>query len=136
VVQLEKRGIEIGDRTSGSVMAKTGSYFACSSIDYEGDSLEHRGVLPDEVAFPLPLDLAYGRDPVMTSAAEELGVTRSPEDAGKLFPYEWPKKWHRIARIPIKAGIPVCDRDTVRDFHSRIKLVSRLKCRPWRRRQK
>ncbi len=102
VIQLEKRGTVIGDRTSGSVMEATGFYFASSGVDYgaevtianlimtDGNSLEHRGVLPDEVAFPQPLDLASGRDPVMARAAQELGVTLSPEDAAKLFPYEWP----------------------------------------------
>jgi len=104
VIQLEKRGVVIGDRTSGSVMEATGYYFASSGVDYgaevtvanlimtDGNSLEHRGVLPDEVAFPQPLDLASGRDPVMARAAKELGVTLSPEDARKLFPYGWPRE--------------------------------------------
>ncbi len=104
VIQLEKRGTVIGDRTSGSVMEATDYYFASSGVDYgaevtvanlimaDGNSLEHRGVTPDEIAFPQPLDLASGRDPVLSRAAQEVGVTLSPEDAGKLFPYEWPKE--------------------------------------------
>ncbi|MGB8115672.1 MAG: S41 family peptidase [Candidatus Sulfotelmatobacter sp.] len=103
VVQLEKRGKVIGDKTSGSVMEATGYYFASSGIDYgaevtianvvmsDGKSLEHRGVMPDEIALPQSDDLGTGRDPVLAQAAQELGVIVSPENAGKLFPYEWPK---------------------------------------------
>jgi hypothetical protein len=47
-------------------------------------------VTPDEVALPTGADLANGRDPVLSSAAELLGVKISPADAGKLFPYDWP----------------------------------------------
>jgi carboxyl-terminal processing protease len=104
VMQLEKRGTVIGDRTSGSVMEATSFYSATSGVDYgaevtianvimtDGKSIEHRGVDPDEVAVPQPNDLESGRDPALARAAQELGVKISPEDAGKLFPYEWPKE--------------------------------------------
>jgi len=104
VMQLEKRGTVIGDRTSGSVMEATSLYFTSSGVDYgaevtianvimaDGQGIEHRGVNPDEVTLPQPTDLASGRDPVLAHAAGEAGVTMSPEDAGRLFPYEWPKE--------------------------------------------
>jgi len=105
-MQLEKRGKVIGDRSGGLVMegrlydhhagADTRVYYAVMVTDADvimtdGNSLERRGVTPDEVLLPSASDLASGRDPVMAHAAELLGVKMSAEDAGKLFPYEWPK---------------------------------------------
>jgi carboxyl-terminal processing protease len=105
VVQIEKRGTVIGDRSSGSVMeSRRYSYkagvdtvvpYGASITDADivmtdGKSLEHNGVIPDEVLLPSAEDIADGRDPVLSHAVDTVGGKLKPEAAGKLFPYEWP----------------------------------------------
>ena len=107
IVQLEKRGLVVGDRSSGSVMEARHydhhvgtdsivlygvSITESDLIMSDGKSLEHSGVTPDEMVLPTGLEMANGRDPVLSRAAAMLGVRLSPEDAGKLFPFEWPKE--------------------------------------------
>jgi C-terminal processing protease CtpA/Prc len=105
VMQLEKRAIVLGDKTSGAVMeAKLYNYklgmavvvfYGASITDADllmtdGKSLEHVGVTPDEISLPTAADLAAGRDPVLARAVELCGSAITPEAAGALFPYEWP----------------------------------------------
>jgi carboxyl-terminal processing protease len=104
VMQLEKRGTVIGDRSSGMVMesrsyreslgADTKIFYGFSITDADlimadGKSLEHTGVTPDEIVLPTAKDLAAGRDPAMARAAELAGLPMDPVAAGKLFPFEW-----------------------------------------------
>ncbi len=104
VMQLEKRGIVIGDRSAGAVMVSryyprqlgvdTVSYFGSSItmadlIMTDGKSLENIGVIPDEILLPSALDQASQNDPVLARAAEILGVKLDKAEAGKMFPFEW-----------------------------------------------
>jgi carboxyl-terminal processing protease len=104
VVQLEKRGIVIGDRSAGAVMESRSYpmqlglveviYFGINVTDADlimtdGKSLERVGVTPDELLLPTPEDMAAKRDPVLAYAASLAGVKLDPEKAGALFPIEW-----------------------------------------------
>jgi len=106
-VQLEKRGLVLGDRTSGRVMEARDfahsvgqemvipygiSLTEADLIMSDGKSLEHSGVVPDEIVLPTAHDMANAQDPALSRAAVLLGAKLSPADAGKLFPFEWPKQ--------------------------------------------
>ena len=107
VVQLEHRGTVLGDHSSGSVMESRHYQFSQGTdikffygasitdadlIMADGASLEHAGVNPDEVILPTPADLAAGRDPALSRAAQLAGTALDPAQAGKLFPVEWQTK--------------------------------------------
>jgi carboxyl-terminal processing protease len=104
VVQLEKRGVVIGDRSAGAVMQSrfyphehgidVVAFYGVSVTDADiimsdGKSLERIGVTPDEIVLPSAADLAAQRDPVLARAATLAGITLTPEKAGQLFPIEW-----------------------------------------------
>jgi carboxyl-terminal processing protease len=106
VVQLEKRGIVIGDRSAGAVMESLQyphelgvdtiipyavSVTEADVIMADGKSLEKTGVTPDEVVLPSAADLLANRDPVIVRAAALAGVQLTPEKAGLFFPIEWRK---------------------------------------------
>lgn len=103
VIQLQRRGFVIGDRTEGSVMESiryphefylnSASYYGTSITHAnlmmsDGNSLEHVGVDPDINILPTSSDIASNRDPVLAKAASILGVKLTPEQAGAMFPYE------------------------------------------------
>ena len=91
----------MGDRTLGLVMeaqmyglASAGNSFGVSitSANFvmsDGNSLEHIGVIPDELVQLTIDDIANDRDSVLAHAAEVAGAKLSPKDAATLFPYEW-----------------------------------------------
>ena len=106
VVQLEKRGTVIGDRSAGAVMrSRLYSHqigidryipYAVSITDADiimsdGKSLERVGVVPDELKLPSASDLAAKHDPVLAHALSLVGAELAPEKAGTLFPVEWKK---------------------------------------------
>jgi carboxyl-terminal processing protease len=106
VIQLEKRGAVIGDRTAGAVMQSrtfdhqigmdTVVFYGASVtnadvIMSDGKSLEGVGVTPDELLLPTAADLAAKRDPVLARAAAMAGFELPPDKAGAMFPIEWRK---------------------------------------------
>jgi C-terminal processing protease CtpA/Prc len=107
LIQLEHRGTVLGDRSAGAVMEaryfphKSGvdvvafwglSITDADAIMSDGNSLEKRGVTPDEILLPTAADLAAKRDPVMARAADLVGVKLDAGKAGLLFPIEWRKQ--------------------------------------------
>jgi C-terminal processing protease CtpA/Prc len=103
-IQLQHRGIVVGDRTAGQVMEAqihpraTGAGLITSfavSITHasvtmpDGQSLESVGVTPDVVVIPTTADIAAGRDAALSRAAELAGIQLDAAAAGKLFPFEW-----------------------------------------------
>jgi len=107
IIQLEKRGIVLGDRSSGMVMeservvhavqvtpVNVTQYGATITIAdlimSDGKRLEGVGVEPDERVVPTPQDLQAGRDPVLARALAIAGAQIDAQQAGALFPFEWP----------------------------------------------
>jgi carboxyl-terminal processing protease len=101
VVQLDKRGFIVGDRSSGSVMearvyphevsVDSGISYAIAVTDADlvmtdGKRLEHVGVEPDIMVLPTSQDLANKRDPALAKAAGLVGTQLSPEEAGTILP--------------------------------------------------
>ena len=104
VVQLEKRGTVLGDRTSGMVMRsrlyphqiglETIVFYGVSVTDADlimsdGKSLEGVGVSPDEILLPTADDIRSQKDSVLSRAVAMAGGTLDPAEAGKLFPFKW-----------------------------------------------
>ena len=105
VVQLERRGFVVGDRSAGKVMEARyyrhevtldkGVFYGASVtgadlVMADGRSLEHVGVEPDILILPTARDLLEKKDPALAKAAGLVGVKLSPEEAGTVLPYEEP----------------------------------------------
>jgi len=106
VMQLEKRGTVIGDRTAGAVMRAKGyphetgvdtvAFYMISVTDgdlimSDGKSLEGTGVVPDELLLPAGGDLAMRRDLPLARALSLAGIQIPADKAAALFPVEWRK---------------------------------------------
>jgi carboxyl-terminal processing protease len=104
VIQIEKRGIVIGDRSAGAVMESRHfpfeigegnvTFYGASITDADiimtdGASLEHAGVTPDKLMLLSGADLRSQSDPVLAYAASLAGVKLDPKEAGALFPIRW-----------------------------------------------
>lgn len=110
LLQIEKRGVVVGDRTAGAVMtarmfphvvgigqvAFYGTSITVGDVRMsDGSTLEHVGVVPDIPVIPTPDDLANGRDPVLARAIAEVGGQMSAEDAGEFY---WRSRTNRKKR--------------------------------------
>ena len=106
MIQMQKAGTVIGDRSAGAVMRAKGYDFQIGAdvvvfygasitdadlIMTDGQSLERKGVTPDELILPTGADLAAKRDPILSRAAALVGLKLDPEKAGAMFPVEWRK---------------------------------------------
>lgn len=104
VIQIEKRGVIVGDVSAGAVMTsnnisignvrgaagfQTYSVFGVNVtiadlIMSDGNRLEKVGVIPDHLVGPSQLGLRLRSDAVLSYAAKMFGADISPENAGKL----------------------------------------------------
>ena len=99
-VQLQKRGVVIGDRSAGSVMEgklRQMSVGLMRSIPVaigvtqadvimpDGTRLEHVGVVPDKLLLPTPTEMSMGHDPVLAYAASLVGIELAPKKAAGLL---------------------------------------------------
>ena len=103
-VQIEQRGVVIGDQSAGAVMQSRGVPMQMGAdtivpygmnltnadvITTDGQSLEHIGVTPNLVVLLTGADLATQSDTVLSGALKFFGEIVTPEQAGKLFPFKW-----------------------------------------------
>lgn len=98
LMQLEKRGIVVGDRTAGAVMASNlfiydaaglaaGASITVSDFAlYNGERLERIGVAPDVPIIPTAQQIAERHDPVLAYALQQAGISVSPAGAARLLP--------------------------------------------------
>jgi carboxyl-terminal processing protease len=99
LIQMEGRGIVLGDRSAGAVMRSrihelTTAFGAnpygltitdADVIMPDGTRLEGRGVRPDSLVLPTAADLASGRDPVLALALTMAGYPTDAARAGELL---------------------------------------------------
>ena len=108
LVQIEKRGLIVGDRSAGMVMETMVYDYELNNrndppviyglmitdadiVMSDGKSLEWLGVTPDKLILPTSDDIRNRRDPALAYAASLGGIKITPEEAGALFPGNAPK---------------------------------------------
>jgi C-terminal processing protease CtpA/Prc len=102
LVQIEKRGLIVGDRSAGMVMENMVYNYEldlrnappvlyglmitdADIVMSDGKSLEWLGVTPDKLILPTSEDIRNHRDPALAYAASLGGIKITPEGAGALF---------------------------------------------------
>jgi carboxyl-terminal processing protease len=113
VVQLEKRGFIVGDRSSGRVMEAgryphevsmdSSAYYAVAVTEADlvmtdGKSLEHVGVEPDILVLPTAQDLADKRDPALAKAVGLWGCNFPRKRPARSFPMKNPTSFKQACR--------------------------------------
>lgn len=103
-VQLEKRGVVIGDVSSGAVMQSRGvpmQVGADTVVPYgmnltnadvimtDGKSIEYVGVTPNLLSVPTNKEVASRLDIALSTSFKLLDENVTPEQAGKMFPFKW-----------------------------------------------
>jgi C-terminal peptidase prc len=103
-IQLEQRGVVLGDDSAGAVMQSSQvsmemgvdslllyamSMTNADVIMTDGKSLEHTGVAPQIKLIPSPESLAMQRDPVLTAAFKLFEQDVAPEVTGAFSQYKW-----------------------------------------------
>lgn len=106
-VQLQKRGVVVGDRSAGSVMESRRYQMNVGLVRTipvainatnadvimpDGSRLEQVGVAPDTLVLPTPQDMSAHHDPILAYAASLAGIKLDAKKAGELFPTEWTRK--------------------------------------------
>ena len=113
VVQIEKRGIVIGDRSAGAVMESRRfpfeigegnvTFYSASITDADiimtdGASLEHTGVTPDKLMLLTGADLRAQSDPVLAYAVSVAGVKLDPGKRARCFRFAGGCRLDLVAR--------------------------------------
>ncbi|HWA08094.1 MAG TPA: S41 family peptidase [Opitutaceae bacterium] len=103
MLQLEDRGVVVGDRTAGdlrsgkfviSMVGTNGVPFAMAvttarMVMRDGQTLDG-GVAPDLPLIPTGADMARRSDPALAKALAQVAKKFTPEEAGKLLPWKLP----------------------------------------------
>lgn len=95
IMQLQQKGVVLGDRTAGAVLASNvfqydddaGASISVSDfVLYNGERLEKTGVEPDIPALMNAQHIAAGSDPVLALALLRAGARVSPATAARVLP--------------------------------------------------
>ena len=99
-LQLQGRGIIVGDRSMGAVVTSQTHWHEVGfgrKVTYgvqvsvmdlimaDGQRLEKIGVVPDVMVLPSGADMAARRDPVMAKALSMVGLTMDPVEAATVY---------------------------------------------------
>jgi C-terminal processing protease CtpA/Prc len=73
----------------GTTVSFVASVTDADVVMADGKSLENVGVTPDTISLPTGAEMRSQLDPVLSKAAELVGVKLEPAKAGAMFPVKW-----------------------------------------------